>query len=72
MTKSLIAKHSLKIAGHSTSFSLEPPFFDELKRIALVRHATIAELVGEIDKNKAGNLSSAIRLFVLADLKNRA
>jgi predicted DNA-binding ribbon-helix-helix protein len=71
MTKSLIEKHSLTIAGHKTSVSLEPQFFDELKRIATAQRISIGNLVAKIDKDKAGNLSSAIRLFVLAEPQKR-
>ena len=65
-------KISVVIAGrHSTSICLEEEFLHELKRIALIRNKSINDLVTEIDRNKkTSNLSSAIRLFVLDDLKN--
>lgn len=65
-------KISVVIAGrHSTSICLEEEFLHELKRIALIRNKSINDLVTEIDCNKkTSNLSSAIRLFVLDDLKN--
>ena len=65
-------KISVVIAGrHSTSICLEEEFLHELKRIALIRNKSINDLVTEIDrKKKTSNLSSAIRLFVLDDLKN--
>ena len=65
-------KISVVIAGrHSTSICLEEEFLHELKRIALIRNKSINDLVTEIESNKkTSNLSSAIRLFVLDDLKN--
>ena len=65
-------KISVVIAGrHSTSICLEEEFLHELKRIGLIRNKSINDLVTEIDRNKkTSNLSSAIRLFVLDDLKN--
>src|SRR5262245_39109615 len=64
--KSLVIKRSVVIAGHKTSVSLEDAFWSALKEIAEQRHLTLSELVGIIDgARKHGNLSSAIRLFVL-------
>ncbi len=61
-----IIKRSLTIAGHSTSISLEAPFWDELKAIAGRRGQSVAALVAEIDAGRrGGNLSSALRIFVL-------
>ena len=53
------------IAGHRTSVSLEPEFWDELKRIAAKQKTTPAELITRIDANRAGGLSSALRVFIL-------
>ena len=65
-----IAKHSLVIAGHRTSISLEDAFWHELKRLGLERNMTLAGLVAEIDAARgAANLSSAIRVFVLENLR---
>jgi predicted DNA-binding ribbon-helix-helix protein len=62
-----VVKRSIAIAGHRTSVSLEAPFWDALKEIAGGRGSTVQALVGEIDSRRgAHNLSSAIRLFVLA------
>jgi predicted DNA-binding ribbon-helix-helix protein len=68
-----IAKRSVTIRGHRTSFSLEPEFLAELERIAAARGLALAALVAEIDETRAkgSNLSSALRLRVLADLKSR-
>jgi CheY-like chemotaxis protein len=66
METSLVRKRSIVISGHKTSVSLEDPFWDGLKEIAHERPATLSFLVDEIDSSREnGNLSSAIRLFVL-------
>ncbi len=64
--KSLILKRSIVLAGHKTSVSLEEAFWRALKDIAASGRITLSDLVCSIDnKRKHGNLSSAIRLFVL-------
>jgi predicted DNA-binding ribbon-helix-helix protein len=64
--KSPIVKRSIVIAGHKTSVSLEDAFWVCLKDIAGMRNATLSDLVAAIDSERRhGNLSSAIRLFVL-------
>ena len=64
--KSEVAKRSIVIAGHKTSVSLEDAFWKALKEIAGGQHITLSEVVGAIDAGREfGNLSSAIRLFVL-------
>jgi len=64
--KSTIVKRSIVIAGHKTSVSLEDAFWKGLKEVAGERRMTLSELVGSIDSSRQhGNLSSAIRLFVL-------
>jgi predicted DNA-binding ribbon-helix-helix protein len=64
--KSPVVKRSIVIAGHKTSVSLEDAFWEALKEIATVRNATLSEVVASIDASRSqGNLSSAIRLFVL-------
>jgi predicted DNA-binding ribbon-helix-helix protein len=64
--KSAIVKRSIVIAGHKTSVSLEDAFWTALKDIAAARRTTMSELVVGIDaQRRHGNLSSAIRLFVL-------
>ena len=60
----------MTIAGHRTSVSLEDPFWDELKRIAADRNISIAQIVGEVDKHRQGNLSSALRVYVLRELQS--
>jgi predicted DNA-binding ribbon-helix-helix protein len=64
--KSLVVKRSIVIDGHKTSVSVEDAFWSRLKEIAHDEHATMSKMVGNIDKlRRHGNLSSAIRLFVL-------
>ena len=64
--KSQVIKRSIVIAGHKTSVSLEEAFWRSLKEIARERGTTLSELVASIDSGRRhGNLSSAIRLFVL-------
>jgi predicted DNA-binding ribbon-helix-helix protein len=64
--KSPVIKRSIVIAGHKTSVSLEDAFWKGLKDIAVGRHTTLSDLVASIDTDRRhGNLSSAIRLFVL-------
>jgi predicted DNA-binding ribbon-helix-helix protein len=64
--KSLVVKRSIVIAGHKTSVSLEAAFWNALKEIAAGRQQSLTDLVGAIDaERQQGNLSSAIRLFVL-------
>jgi predicted DNA-binding ribbon-helix-helix protein len=64
--KSLVVKRSVVVGGHKTSVSLEQAFWNGLKEIASNRKVTLSELVGSIDSGRdRGNLSSAIRLFVL-------
>ena len=77
--KSSVIKRSIVVAGHKTSVSLEDAFWRALKEIAGARHTTLCDLVAAIDTGREqGNLSSAIRLFVLdfhrkrlADLKEQ-
>lgn len=68
---SAVVKRSIAIRGHRTSFSVEQPFFDILQEIAAARGMTLAALVAEIDETRQRdtNLSSAIRLFVLDELR---
>jgi predicted DNA-binding ribbon-helix-helix protein len=65
-------KRSLSIAGHRTSLSLESEFWAALGAAARKRGLSIAGLVGEIDRaRKDGNLSSAVRVFLLAEAEGR-
>jgi predicted DNA-binding ribbon-helix-helix protein len=60
-----LAKRSVLVAGHHTSLTLEDVFWDGLKAIAARRGVSVNALVTEIDAGRTGNLSSAIRVFVL-------
>lgn len=65
-------KRSLAIAGHRTSVALEPQFWDALEEIAQQRTLPLAALIAEIDETRQEeNLTSAIRLFVLAHYRAR-
>ena len=68
-----VEKRSVTIRGHRTSFSLEQPFYDDLVAIAAQRSLSLAALVAEIDESRTrdANLSSALRLYVLAWAKRR-
>ena len=69
--KSLVVKHSIYIDGRKTTVSLEDAFWSALKEIADVQGTTASTMVAEIDKKREqGNLSSAIRLFVLDQVRN--
>ena len=71
--KSPVVKRSIVIAGHKTSVSLEDGFWLGLKEIAAGRKHTLSDLVASIDTRRAGgNLSSAIRLFVLEYYRDAA
>ena len=73
MTYSVSTKRSVTIAGHETSVSLEPMFWDALEaaaaKDALPLNALIARIDAErLDSAPPPNLTSAIRqwLFVRA------
>jgi predicted DNA-binding ribbon-helix-helix protein len=69
--KSTIVKRSIVINGHKTSVSLEDAFWKDLKQIAHAQGASLGQTVAEIDETRRqGNLSSAIRLFVLDQIRN--
>jgi predicted DNA-binding ribbon-helix-helix protein len=69
--KSPVVKRSIIIAGHKTSVSLEDAFWKGLKQIASGYDRTLSEMVAGIDSGRdRGNLSSAIRLFVLDHYRN--
>lgn len=63
-------KRSVNILGHQTSITLEDEFWDELKGIARSKNISMNMLIAQIDAQKRSkNLSSALRLFVLGELK---
>ncbi len=68
-----IVKHSLVIAGHRTSISLEDIFWNALRDMAAAREQSIAGLVADIDEGRGeANLSSAIRVFVFEATRRSA
>ena len=64
-----IVKHSVNIAGHATSVSIEKPFWDLFKNLASANNTSINQLVTEIDEARSVNLSSAIRLYILNTIR---
>ena len=65
----MLRKRSVTIAGHRTSISLEDEFWSELVNISKQNGTSLNTMIASIDKDRETNLSSAIRLFVLAKLK---
>jgi predicted DNA-binding ribbon-helix-helix protein len=64
--KSVAVTRSIVIGGHKINFTLEEPIWAGLKEIAQCDHQTLSKLVGKIDSERhIGNLSSALRMFVL-------
>jgi predicted DNA-binding ribbon-helix-helix protein len=66
-----LEKHSVTITGHRTSISLEPVFWQELKAAAAERGGSLADLISRIDETRDGNLSSALRVFVVERLQRQ-
>jgi predicted DNA-binding ribbon-helix-helix protein len=62
---SKITKRSIAIGGHETSVTLEHEFWRGVKEIASQRDLTLSQLVHEIGTGRSGNLSSAVRVYVL-------
>ena len=70
--KSLSIRHWVMVGGHKTSITLEDAFWSELKEIAQAQGASLAQTITEIDTTRQqGNLSSAIRLFVLGHVRDQ-
>ena len=66
-------KRSLTIAGHRTSLSLEPEFWDALQKAAAARGLPLSTLVSEIDQTRGTrNLSSAARVWLLREAEEGA
>ena len=62
-------KRSVMIAGHSTSISLEPVFWDALREAAAAEDVPVSALVARIDAERIQapeppNLGSAIRVWL--------
>ena len=66
---SIPVKRSVVVSGHRTSVSLENPFWDVLTQIATDQNVSLNKLVTEIDRQRDGNLSSALRVYVLKKLQ---
>lgn len=60
-------KMSVSLSGHQTSISLEQEFITELQKIATADNRPVAAIISEIDatRDRTGNLSSAVRIYVL-------
>jgi predicted DNA-binding ribbon-helix-helix protein len=72
MMKSPVVKRSIVIVGHKTSVSLEDAFWNGLKDIAKKYDMNLSDIVADIDSRRCyGNLSSAIRLFVLEQARGQ-
>jgi predicted DNA-binding ribbon-helix-helix protein len=69
MIQRTVQKRSIKVAGHPTSISLEASFWDALREIAAKQQISANELIERIDANRNGNLSSAVREFVLLECR---
>lgn len=66
----MIRKRSVSLKGHATSVSLEDEYWAELKRMADEAAVPLGTLIERIDAARgAANLSSALRLAILSDLK---
>ena len=63
-------KHSVVIAGHATSFSLEDAFWDALKACAQRHNQSVSSLVAQIDAKRTESLSSALRIYILKDAQH--
>jgi predicted DNA-binding ribbon-helix-helix protein len=73
MNSTTVKKRSIIIGGHKTSISLEDNFWTSLKHIAGARQTTVSEVIASLDATREnGNLSSAIRVFVLAHYRAMA
>lgn len=66
-----VRKRSVMIAGHPTSVTLEEPFWDALKELAAGEGLSVNALIERIDATRTGNLSSALRVHVLAAFRSQ-
>lgn len=67
-----IRKHSVKLSGHSTSLSLEGVYWDALRDVAAEMGLSMNRLIERIDRERSGNLSSAVRIFLFQHYRSRA
>ena len=66
-----LRKGSVVVSGHRTSISLEEAFWRALGDIARSEGRSINRLVSEIDASRTGNLSSAVRVYILELFQRR-
>ena len=66
-----LLRRSFRIAGHQTSLSMEKIFWDELRRIAQEEGRSMTDVISEIDAQRAGGLSRAVRIHVLKFLRSK-
>lgn len=71
MARRLSQKHSVTVAGHRTSITLEVAFWESLKEIAHVHNKSVNCLIAEVDTAQPENLSSALRVYILDYYKNQ-
>lgn len=64
-----VKKRSVVVGGHRTSISLEQAFWEVMQALAARDGKTINQMVSDIDAVRTGNLSSAIRVWVLERAK---
>lgn len=64
-----VKKRSVDIAGHRTSVSIEAEFWEALAALAQRKKTSVSALIAAIDSARKGNLSSAIRIYVLKELQ---
>ena len=65
-------KRSVRISGHETSITLEEPFWQALRDIAEEQCISVNQLMSNIDKDREGNLSSALRVYILQHFKEKS
>lgn len=67
-----IRKRSVTLAGHRTSLSLEAEFWEAPKAAARAEGLSLNALIERIDQDRGGNLSSAVRVYLLRRAQERA
>ncbi len=77
MDKPLV-KRSVEIAGHQTSITLEPEFWNALKDMAAAKSLSLPQLIARLDRQRetstgvrVRNLSSHLRVAILLWLKGQ-
>ncbi len=64
-------KKSVQLMGHKTSISLEPEFWQALSDLAKQKNTSIRQIIIQIDTERSTNLASAIRVYILSELKKQ-